>query len=241
MVFLKKFLDRLPVPKVLQPKSFLAGCPYYEVPMVEFQQSLHSQLSKTTVWGYAGSYPGPTFEVIQNQQIYVSWKNCLPRKHILPVDQTVHGAESDRPEVRTVVHVHGARVPPEYDGHPEAWFTREFEETGPFFTSKIYRYPNRQKATTLWYHDHALGITRLNLYAGLAGFYIIRHPQEKLFNLPQGCYEIPLMIQDKSFNSDGSLFYPSQPNEASKKLPNPSIVPEFFGDTIQSTEKSGLT
>lgn len=229
---LKPFMDPLPIPKVLQPKSFIDGCPYYEVSMMEFQQSLHSQLNKTTVWGYEETYPGPIFEVFENQQIYVCWNNLLPIKHLLPVDKTVHGSGPDQPEVRTVVHVHGASVRPEYDGHPDAWFTREFQETGPFFSSKIYSYPNRQHAATLWYHDHALGITRLNVYVGLGGFYIIRHPQEQQFNLPQGRYEIPLMIQDRSFHSDGSLFYPVQPEEASTKLPYPSVVPEFFGDAI---------
>ena len=110
----------------------------------------------------------------------------------------------------------------------------------------MYYYPNCQRPTTLWYHDHALGITRLNVYAGLAGFYLIKDAQEKQLNLPKGKYEIPLVIQDRSFNLDpnskdyGELFYPSQPGQLpppqtspliDTSLPNPSVVPEFFGDT----------
>jgi spore coat protein A len=72
----------------------------------------------------------------------------------------------------------------------------------PFFTNKIYNYPNQQRATTLWYHDHVLGITRLNIYAGLAGFYLIRDKEEESLPLPKA------------------------------RIPSPSVVPEFFGDTI---------
>ena len=73
-------------------------------------------------------------------------------------------------------------------------------------------YPNCQPSTTLWYHDHALGITRLNVYAGLAGFYLIRDEAEKALNLPQGEFEIPLMLQDRLFHRDGSLYYPKVVN-----------------------------
>ena len=109
------------------------------------------------------------------------------------------------PNVRTVVHLHGAEVEPESDGHPEAWFTRDFAQCGPRFEHTVYKYSNNQRPTTLWYHDHAIGITRLNVYAGLAGMYIIRNEEENALNLPAGKYEIPLLIQDKSFNEDGSL------------------------------------
>lgn len=86
----------------------------------------------------------------------------------------------------------------------------------------------------LWYHDHAVGITRLNVYAGLAGLYIIRNEEERALNLPSGIYEIPLVIQDKSFNSDGSLFYPTKPDvtDPPPDFPDVSITPGFAGDTI---------
>lgn len=81
----------------------------------------------------------------------------------------------------------------------------------------------------MWYHDHAMGETRLNVYAGLAGFYILRDSLENRLNLPKGNYEIPLLIQDKSFNSDGSLFYPDSSPFVSF---TPSIAPQFLGNTI---------
>lgn len=231
-MILEKYVDKLPLPTTLKPKEEKEGIPYYEVVMKEITQQLHRDMPKTKLWGYEGSYPGPTIEALSYKPIIVKWINNLPiKKHLLPVDTTIHGAGPDTPKVRTVVHVHGANVPPENDGYPEAWFTRNFSNVGPYFTREEYYYPNKQEATTLWYHDHAIGITRLNVYAGLAGFYILRNTDEDKLNLPKEKYEIPLVIQDRSFNEDGSLFYPTQPDPPVPEV-NPSIVPEFFGDTI---------
>ena len=72
----------------------------------------------------------------------------------------------------------------------------------------VYEYPNNQEPATLWYHDHALGITRLNVYSGMAGFYLLRDAFETALGLPSGEFEIPVVIQDREFNPDGSLFYP---------------------------------
>ncbi len=229
---LTKYVDALPLPPILKPYKVQHGVSYYRVKMKEVHQKLHRDLPPTKVWGYNGMYPGPTIVVNRNEKIKVKWENDLPSTHLLPVDTTVHGASKDVPEVRTVVHLHGAKVAPESDGYPEAWYSNHYRAVGPAFTQKVYEYTNRQPATTLWYHDHAIGITRLNVYAGLAGFYIIHDKQEQSLNLPSGKYDIPLLIQDKSFNEDGSLFYPSQPQNPTPETPNPSIVPGFLGDTI---------
>jgi spore coat protein A, manganese oxidase len=226
-----KFVDKLTILPVLIPCRKDQSHTYYEVKMTEFKQSLHSELNDTTVWGYEGSYPGPIIEVESGEKAFIKWINNLPKKHLLPIDYTVHGAHLDVPEVRTVVHVHGASVESESDGYPEAWFTKGFQQVGPYYTKKVYQYDNNMRTQTLWYHDHALGITRLNVYAGLAGFYLIRDQQERSLNLPCGRYEIPLIIQDKSFNKDGSLYYPRQPEKPVPGLET-SVIPEFIGDTI---------
>lgn len=232
-MIVEKYVDPLPVPEILEPKSKKNGTTHYEVEMKQFSQKLHRDIPATTLWGYEGVYPGPTFEVNRYEKVRVKWINHLPLSpHLLPVDTTVHGAGPDVPPVRTVVHLHGGHVPPESDGFPEAWFTTDFAQVGKDFTTETYEYPNQQPPSTLWYHDHSLGITRLNVYAGLAGFYIIRDAYENSLKLPSGAYEIPLVIQDRSFNDDGSLFYPTQPAGAPAGIPNPSVVPEFFGDTI---------
>ena len=158
------------------------------------------------------------------------------------VDVTLHGDEAPNPEVRTVVHLHGAKVEPDSDGYPEAWFTNNFGQVGPFFDNKIYYYPNDQQATELWYHDHGLGTTRLNIYRGAGGrstssATII----EDDLNLPKGAYEIPLMIQDRAFNEDGSLNYPVQTTVAPTRKFRPSGSPSSSATRCWSTARCGRT
>lgn len=229
---LTKYVDLLPIPPVLKPKGRRFGTTYYTVKMKEIKQKLHRDLNPTKLWGYEGIYPGPTIEVNRNCKTKIKWENHLPvNEHLLPVDTSIL-SDPDMPMVRTVVHLHGANVEADSDGYPDAWYTNNFEVTGHHFKKKVYEYTNRQQATTLWYHDHSMGTTRLNVYAGLAGIYIIHDKHERSLNLPKGKYDIPLVIQDKSFNEDGSLAYPVQPQNPSPTLPNPSIVPGFLGDTI---------
>ncbi|HUL92519.1 MAG TPA: multicopper oxidase domain-containing protein [Burkholderiales bacterium] len=231
---LAKFVDPLPIPSTIAPSGTLNGVPFYDVKMRPLQKKLHRDLPATALWGYNGQYPAPTFEVRRGKPIAVKWENQLPGTHFLPIDQTIHGAEPPTPTVRTVVHLHGMKSMPASDGYPEAWFTNGFQKTGPFFETQVYRYPNDQQATTLWYHDHALGITRLNVYAGLGGgFYLIRDAHEDSLGLPSGRFEIPLVIQDRFLNTDGSLLYPVEDNggDPDPRVP-PVWIPEFFGDTV---------
>ncbi|NLK94454.1 MAG: multicopper oxidase domain-containing protein [Clostridiales bacterium] len=229
-----KFLDELPIPSVAVPKCVgKENCcnkeNIYKITMREAYHRFHAFFPPTKIWGYNGMYPGPTIEAFKDISTYVEWANDLPSKHFLPFDNSLHGT-MDEPEVKTVVHLHGANVADHSDGYPEAWYTAGYKITGSHFTRKEYEYTNHQGATTLWYHDHGMGVTRLNVYAGLAGFYFLRDVLEERLNLPKGKYEVPLLVQDKSFNSDGSLFYPDAP-----PFPvdvHPSIVPAFLGNTI---------
>ena len=213
-------MDALTIPPVLRGKRILS------LEMREFRQKVHRDLPPTLLWGFDGRWPGPTIEAEAHSAIDVTWSNRLPKKHLLPIDTTIHGAESKLPMVRTITHLHGAQVMPEDDGYPDAW-TGAGGEHGPLFNPKPVRYPNEQLAATLWYHDHCIGITRLNVYAGLAGFYLLRDPVERALGLPEGEYDIPLMIQDRFFESDGSLLYP-QPVDG----PHPIWIQELFGDVI---------
>jgi spore coat protein A, manganese oxidase len=180
-----------------------------------------------------------------------------------------------RGPVPIVTHLHGAHSFDHSDGYPEAWYLPRahnipagFARHGSFYGffrqrsplgdqwtrgSAVFEYPNDQAATTLWYHDHALGLTRVNVYAGLAGFYLLRGGPDALpvRVLPGPAprlgdhkrtryYEVPLAIQDRSFNSDGSLFYPRSreffddfagPYRPDSDVP-PIWNPEFFGDAM---------
>jgi FtsP/CotA-like multicopper oxidase with cupredoxin domain len=229
---LTKYVDPLPIPGTMPQ----AAPNHYEIGMWEVTQQLHSELPPTTVWGYGvsqatASYPAATIEAVRGVPVTVNWVNNLPMTHLLDyaIDTTLHMAEWTS-GVPTVVHLHGGEVEPQSDGGPDAWFTQGFAETGPGWYKTTYEYANDQLPTTLWYHDHVLGITRLNVYAGLAGFYLLRDPAiEDPLNLPSGDYEIEMVIQDRMFNTDGSLHYPVGGD-------NPAIhplwQPEFFGNTI---------
>jgi spore coat protein A len=220
---LPSYVDRLPIPSVLRPTQDASAI---QIRMREFFRRAHRDLPPTRMWGYNSMWPGPTLEVRRGQPLSVEWINQLPTKHFLPIDNTIHGSEEGVPEVRTVTHLHGALVLPDSDGYPDAWVTSD-GKTGNVRPANPCQYPNDQEARMLWYHDHAMGSTRLNIHAGLAGMYFIRDDEEDALNLPQGKFEIPLLIQDRSFNQDGSLFYPAVQNGT-----KPVWMQEFFGDSI---------
>jgi spore coat protein A len=222
---LARYVDALPVPPVLEPSGTRTNpadpnttIPYYRVAMREFQMKVHRDVPPTRFWGYQGACPGPTIEARSGSPLLVEWSNELPERHLLPIDHTLHGAEADKPDVRTVVHLHGGRTGPESDGYPDDWFT-----TGK---SASCFYPNRQDGTALFYHDHAMGITRLNAAAGLMGLYLIRDDFEDSLNLPRRAHEIPLVIFDRSFRPDGQLFYPVSTR------PDTPWVSEYYGSAI---------
>lgn len=259
---LTKFVDPLPLPLVAAPTGMLDGVPYYEISVSQFQQQLHSELPPTKLWGYEGTFPGPTFEVNRDQAIKVRWINNLtdnqgaPLDHLLPYDTTIHGTTFHGshgthhaiPQARIVTHVHGAVTDEVSDGFPEWWVSPDATAEGnpfggPAGNSILATYPNKQRAAGNWYHDHTMGITRLNVYAGMAGLYNIRDAEEQALGLPSGEYEIPLVIQDRSFYEDGELFYPAGPGDiVSPGVGDPlgslpeefpsesSIVPHFVAD-----------
>jgi spore coat protein A len=191
--------------------------------MEELHQKVHRDLPPTRMWGFNGSSPGPTFETRSGQGLAVEWMNRLPPKHFLPIDHTLCGAEKDQPEVRCVVHLHGGRTPAASDGYPEAWVVPR--------KSFTYHYPNRQDAALLFYHDHTMGINRLNIYAGMQGLFVIRDEAEDALNLPKGKHEIPLMLCDRFLGSDGQLEYPVSGDE---KKP---WVPEVYSNVMLANGK----
>jgi spore coat protein A len=218
---LDRFVDPLPIPQRLIAVGTRKNHPLYRVRMMEFTRKLHSQLPPARLWGYEGQYPGPVFDVMQGDAIEVDWENQLPAQHLFAVDPTIHGAMPPAPAVRTVPHLHGARASSESDGLPERWFTPG--------SIAHYSYPNAQPAGTLWYHDHALGITRLNVYAGLSGFFLLRDEEERKLDLPVGEYEIPLLMQDRTVDANGQLVYAPSFEDGEEPL-HGAWASEFFGD-----------
>jgi spore coat protein A len=214
------YVDALPRPAVAVPTTGSAGASAdYVMPIRQIQQTLHRDLPPTTLWGYGGVFPGPTIEAAADQPLTVNWENDLRdangdllTAHALPVDTCLHGPDTEGATARTVTHLHGGHTPTASDGYPE--------DTVLPGGSQLFSYPNHQLPATLWYHDHALGITRLNVYLGLAGFYLLRDPAEAALDLPSGPYEVPLALQDRQIGSDGALQYPADWQE------------DFYGDKI---------
>lgn len=217
---LEPYIDPLPIPPRHTPHGKRGDAILYRVRMMEFERPLHSQLPPTRLWGYEGHYPGPIFEAMRGQPVEVEWHNDLPARHLFPVDTHIHGAMPPAPAVRTVPHLHGSRTDSISDGLPEKWFTPG--------QSVLYRYPNDQQAAPLWYHDHALGITRLNVYAGLSGFYFLRDSRELSLNLPAGEYEIPMVLQDRTLDERGQLAYTPSWDDGTD-VPIGRWGPQFFG------------
>ena len=219
-VQLTPFVDALPIPPLAVPTSGApGGIATYDIEIQEVSQKLHRDLPLTRVWGYDGMYPGPSILAFKDRPITVNWINDLRDSlgnlrttHYLPVDTCLHGPDMEGPTARIVTHLHGGHVPTNADGYPTATILPGEQTT--------YVYPNHQIAGTLWYHDHALGITRLNVMMGLAGFYLLQDSLEVALDLPEGEYDIGLAIQDRAFHSDGSLKYPAMWEE------------HFFGDKI---------
>ncbi len=231
-----KFVNPLPIPAQINVKN--GGT--FQMEMNETTQWLGLTTPGpggtpllTKVWGYGPlggtvTYPGPTFIAKKNVPVNVSWINNLPG-HFLPVDASLHMASPHGltiPEVAawyaagnvpTVAHLHGGHTESASDGLPEAWFTQGFGTTGDHFVKQQYKYHNDQEAATLWYHDHALGITRLNVYAGLAGFYLLEDNRERKLTvngvLPKQKHDIEIVIQDRMFTANGQLFWPSYPGD----------------------------
>jgi spore coat protein A, manganese oxidase len=158
--------------------------------MVQFQQQVLEGYPATTLWGYqhAGppTWPGATIVAKSGHPIDMQWRNSLPigtgdlaASHILPVDETLMIPEGLAPgHIPTVTHLHGAHVESASDGQPDGWFTQGFAQKGDFWSKATYHYANDEGAGTLWYHDHTLGITRLNVFAGLSGMCLVRDDEE---------------------------------------------------------------
>ena len=214
---LPPFVDPLPLPETARP-ALHSGHRTLTISMQEIHAKVHRDVPPTRMWSYGPSALAPLIEARSGEPLQITWVNNLPTKHFLPIDHSLHGCGTDVPDVRTVAHLHGAKVPSADDGYPEDWFA-----TGH---SRTCTYPLQQEAATLWYHDHAMGLNRLSTYAGLFGMFLIRDHVEDSLHLPRGKYEVPLILCDRNFTTDGQLFY------ATSGDPNHPWIPEFTADGI---------
>jgi len=230
----------------------------------------------TMVWGYQGKVrlldgtilqsfansPSASFIATRGIPSNVTWVNNIDIPQFLPVDTTINWANpvgGVTSPVPLVPHLHGGEVQSFSDGGPNSWFTYDgqlgstYSTNGAFSTipsnKATYYYPNAQNPTTLWYHDHAMGMTRLNVMSGLAGFYLLKEapttttittPTANNFDqyltqhFPYGISEIPIAIQDRTFKTNGELWFPTV---GINPTIHPYWMPEFFGNTIMVNGK----
>lgn len=232
----------------------------------------------THAWGYRISngtvtqgplWPGFTVEAMRGVPLDVLYLNNLNESYDavnLAADQTLHWAMGTYDAVNpytgpvpAVAHLHGGEVPAWSDGGPDAWYTPGGAVAGHAALTNLLHYPNTQEPATLWFHDHALGATRLNVYAGMAAFYFLRDAAEDALMLPgwsgdgmvqeidpvtgapgNGPYlpEIEVAIQDRMFDQNGQLYFPAGALVAPNPAIHPFWVPEFSGDIITVNGKT---
>ncbi|MBG0826680.1 multicopper oxidase family protein [Planomonospora sp. ID67723] len=173
------FTVPLPLPEVARPYRSDGTTDHYELVQRAAELEILPGL-RTPVWGYGGSFPGPTIEARSGRRTVVRVSNGLG--------------------VPTVTHLHGGRTPPESDGYPT-----DLVRPG---SRRDYAFPLDQRAATLWYHDHRMDYTGQQVWRGLAGFFLVGDDEEEALPLPRGERDVPLMICDRSFAEDGSMPYP---------------------------------
>lgn len=188
----------LTIPPVLAPLQSTANADHYELVQAVSRAELVPGW-RSEIWAYGGSFPGPTILSRRGRRVIVTHHNELP--------------------VPAVVHLHGGVTPPEHDGYPtdlilpdEHWHEHGHgHHRGGDATvgTRVYEYPNEQRAATLWYHDHRMDFTAPAVWKGLAGLHLVTDEEEAALDLPDGDRDIPLAIMDRAFDEQGQLFYPS--------------------------------
>ena len=224
----RPFVDALPVPRRLITSEHDGRL---TVDIRPGAHHFHRDLLASRIWGFDGGVPGPTIEAERGQSVTVEWRNELDSP--LPVLVTIAPQATDADGVpvqcvpglsggtsdehaaalagHTVVHLHGGLTPASYDG----WAENLFAPGQP----AVFHYPMDQRAALLWYHDHVMGVTKYDVYAGLAGLWIVRDERERELGLPEGPpFELPLLIQDRNFDVDdqerltGQLVHKTDPD-----------------------------
>ncbi|MFE7131658.1 O-aminophenol oxidase PhsA [Streptomyces sp. NPDC057638] len=210
---LTPFVDPLTVPPVLRPGTDPGR--ETEIALRPAWVRMHSQLPPTLMWGYEGMVPGPTVEVRRGQRIKIAWTNRIPPGSPYPVTAVEVGppvAGQPLPHNRpgregvkasadvaalpgwSVTHLHGAQT----GGGNDGWADNAVGSGD----AQLSEYPNDHQAVQWWYHDHAMNITRWNVFAGLVGTYLVRDDEEDALGLPSGHREIPLVLADRNIDTD---------------------------------------
>jgi spore coat protein A, manganese oxidase len=233
---LTKYIQPLPLPGAGIVVATPSGTNQYAFTQTEIMRHLHPNLPPTPLFAYddgsglagqAGSF-GMAVVAQSGTALDVSFTNNLPLTYPnwIPVDTNLKPLGN---QVRAMTHLHGGFVRADSDGNPAVTPNGfGFGQTqNVHYTNQLPQMP----ASLLWFHDHALGATRLNVFAGLAAAYILRDQYDtgsepNPIGIPGGAYEIPLVIQDRQFNPDGTFLYPTSDIEGV------TWIGEYFGDVM---------
>jgi spore coat protein A, manganese oxidase len=237
---LAKYVQPVPLPGAGIVVATPDSANHYAFTQTEISRQLHPDLPPTPLWAYddgsglagqAGSF-GMAVVAQSGTPLNVSFTHNLPETYPswIPVDTRLTPRGN---EVRLMTHLHGGFVAADSDGNPAVTPDGFGPGPGPGKTQTVH-YTNQlpqMPASLLWFHDHGLGATRLNVFAGLAAAYILRDQYDtgtepNPIGIPGGAYEIPLVVQDRQFNPDGTFLYPTS------DIPGVTWIGEYFGDVM---------
>jgi spore coat protein A, manganese oxidase len=241
---LAKYIQPLPLvgAGIAVAQQTPSGSNHYSFTQIETARQLHPDLPPTPIWAYddghnglagqAGSF-GMAVAAQSGIPVTMSFTNNVPSHYPswIPVDPLLTPFRNldGSPQVRLMTHLHGGFVAADSDGNPAATplLFKQGETQNVYYTNQLPQMP----ASLLWFHDHGLGTTRLNVFAGLAAAYILRDQYDtggadNANGLPYGPYEIPLVIQDRQFNPDGTFLYPTSDIEGV------TWIGEYFGNVM---------
>jgi spore coat protein A, manganese oxidase len=235
-VGLAKYLEPVPLPGAGIVVATPASANRYAFNQVAIERQLHPHLPPTPLWAYddgsglggqRGSF-GMAVVATSGTPLQVTYTNRLPQTYPswLPVDTRLTPLGT---QVRLMTHLHGGFVAADSDGNPA--ITPNGFGSGNTQTVFYSNQKPQMPASLLWFHDHGLGATRLNVFAGLAAAYILRDENDtgaepNPCGIPGGAYEVPLVIQDRQFNPDGTFRYPVS------QIEGVTWIGEYFGDTM---------
>jgi spore coat protein A len=255
---LSKFRQRLTLPTLLEANSSgssnssgsdqNATTEVYQLRVKEAQVIVHPDLKKanlsTLMWTYNGEFPGPTIMAEQGKPIRVELFNELKdcKGHFLPVDKSLDTVEDGDQKCRVNIHNHGAMVNQSSDGFPLFWIGSDNKLWDGSQGPHRLMYDNKDAARFSYYRDLTMGLSHLNLYAGLAGAYLLDDSNSTNSNLPKADKEVILIIQDRAFYKNGSLYYPAQRPKQGMNSSNSDnstsgqsdimLPDEFYGDHV---------
>lgn len=187
----------MPIPSVLSPTSTANGTDTYRIPIVNTTTEIIPGL-KTPVTTFGGSFTGPMVKAKVGRPVSITFDNRLAEE--------------------ANVHLHGGHNPSSSDGFSMDLIAPK--------TKRVYHYPNLQQGATLWYHDHAHGFEDVHVYAGMHAFYLLQDPAESRLCLPNGPYDVPIMIRDAQIDESGAMIK-QDPDQRKVLIANGKAQPYF--------------